>query len=64
MPPALAHTIAEAVGTAFSTSKASAQLTSFGLERMPGAPADLAGLMIAETAFWRRVALKANITPR
>jgi tripartite-type tricarboxylate transporter receptor subunit TctC len=60
----LANAIADAVGTACDTAKASAQLASFGLERMSGTPADLQRLMTMETAFWRRVAQKSNISPR
>lgn len=64
IPHPLVTAIAEVVNSACSTAKASAQLASFGLERMPGSSATLERLMTTETVFWRNVAQKANLMPR
>jgi tripartite-type tricarboxylate transporter receptor subunit TctC len=63
MTAPLAAAVSEAAAAALATPDAMAQLAKFGLERMPATPNDLEHLMSTETAFWKRVAQQAHITP-
>jgi tripartite-type tricarboxylate transporter receptor subunit TctC len=63
MAPPLAQAIADAAASALGTSESVSQLAKFGLSPMKGNSAELASLMATETAFWKSVAQKANITP-
>lgn len=63
LAPALAQTVADTASAALGTPEAVAQVTKFGLERMTGTSVELDRLIAKETAFWKHVAQKANITP-
>lgn len=63
LPSELVASISSVVNEVMKQPAAIQQLAKAGLQPFTSSPSELAALMKSETAFWKNVAAKANITP-